>query len=131
MIDSYSKFNIGDNLVKFVFIVNSTSLSAIYLHPKGDNEMHGWSFSDSFEDIANKTYFCSIANGLQEKIEPLKFDVTLKVNSNKEKAMIDVTLVTIQNNEAEFTSKFNALIKRFPPWTFPVPLIASVNAYSF
>lgn len=132
MINSHSQFSIGDNLVKFVFTVNSTSLSAVYVHPTGDNEMHSWSFSDTFEDVANKTYFCSIAKGLQEKIEPLKFDVILKVGSNfKQKANLDVTLVTIQSNEADFSSNFNKLIKRFPPWTFPVPLTASVNAFSF
>ena len=132
MIDSHSQFNIGDNLVKFVFTVNSTSLSAVYVHPVGDNEMHSWSFSNTFEDVANKTYFCSIAKGLQEKIEPLKFDVILKVGSNyKEKANLEVTLVTIQSNEADFSTNFHKLIKRFPPWTFPVPLTASVNAFSF
>lgn len=134
VIDSHAKFNIGDNLVKFVFFVNSSSLSAVYVKPRGENEMHSWSFSDTFEDISNKTYFCSVANGLQEKIEPLKFDITLKVNSKlnfEEEALLDVTLVTIQSNEAEFSPKFSTLIKRFPSWTFPVPLTASVNAYSF
>lgn len=132
VIDSHSKFIIGENLVKFVFTVNSTALSAIYVHPREDSEMVSWSFSETFEDISNKTYFCSVANGLQDKIEPLKFDVTLKINTNeKEKALLDITLVTIQIDEADFSKNFISLVKRFPSWSFPVPIVASTNAYKF
>jgi hypothetical protein len=117
--------------MKFVFTVNSTSLSSIYIRPRGDNDLHSWSFSDEFHEITNKTFFCSIANGLQEEIKPFKFEVTLKVKSNDGKGLIDVTLVTLENNEQNFSKDFNNLIKRFPPWTFPVPLVAKVNAYTY
>lgn len=130
-IDSFSKFKIGDDLMKFVFTVNSTSLSSIYIHPRGDNNLHSWSFSDEFHDITNKTFFCSIANGLQSDIKPLKFEVILKINSNDNKGLIDVTLVTLENSEDNFSTDFRNLIKRFPSWTFPVPLVAKVNAYIY
>lgn len=132
VIDSHNKFSVGENLVKFVFTVNSTSLASIYIHPRGDNEMVHWSFSNTFEDVSNKTYLCSIANGVPEKIEPLKFDVTLKVKKDQqEKALIDVTLVTIQIDEADFSKTFRDLLRNFPPWAFPVPVLSSVNAYTF
>jgi hypothetical protein len=119
--------------VKFVFTVNSTSLTAIHIRPRGDNEMVNWSFSEgNFSSVANRTYLCSIANGLKEKIEPLKFDVTLKMKSTSiNEPLIDVMLVTVQNDEKDFSSDFQKLIKRFPAWTFPVPLLASVNGFTF
>lgn len=131
VIDSFSKFKVGDDLVKFVFTVNSTALSSVYIHPREDCEMHSWSFSENFFEISNKTYFCSIANGLQEDIKPMKFDVTLKIKSNQNKALIDVTLVTLENNEEDFSDDFRKMLNRFPSWTFPVPLVAKVNAYTY
>lgn len=130
-IDSFSKFKIDEDLMKFVFTVNSTSLGSIYIHPRGENDLHSWSFSDEFHHITNKTFFCSVANGLQDVIKPLKFEIVLKVKSNDNKGLIDVTLVTLESGEENFSTDFRNLIKRFPSWTFPVPLVAKVNAYVF
>lgn len=130
-VDSFTKFKVGDDLVKFTFTVNSTSLSSVYIRTRDDSDLYSWSFSEDFKEIANKTYFCSIANGLQEDIKPLKFDVTLKIKSNENKGLLDLTLVTLENDEQNFSKDFQKLINRFPSWTFPVPLVAKVNAYTF
>lgn len=130
-VDSFSKFKVGDDLMKFVFTINSTSLSSIYIHPRGENVLNSWSFSEDLIDVANKTYLCSIANGLQDAIKPFKFEVTLKLKSKANDGLIDVTLVTLENDENNFSNDFRNLINRFPSWTFPVPLVAKVNSYTY
>lgn len=131
VIDSFAKFKVADDLLKFVFTVNSTALTSLYVRPRGDNEMQSWSISEEFREITNKTYFCSIANGLQDEIKPFKFDVTIKIKPSQSKEIVDITLVTMDNNEQYFSKDFKQLVNRFPPWTFPVPLIAKVNAYTY
>lgn len=131
-IDSHSKFKVGDDLVKFVFSINSTSLSAIYIRTKENSELTEWSFAKEFRDLSNKTFFISIANGLESEVKPLKFDVTLKVTSSISEPLLDIVLVTIRpDREGTFNDEFKKLLKRFPNWSFPVSVVAGVNVYTF
>ena len=94
--------------------------------------MIGWSFSDEVESIANKTYLAHIAIGIPKK--PLYFDITLKTTSKGEsnQPIVDVNLVTIRTDRQEdYTDGFKEILKRFPSWSFPVPLLSGVSAYQF
>ncbi|KAG5684776.1 hypothetical protein PVAND_013989 [Polypedilum vanderplanki] len=131
-IDSHSKFKVGNDLVKYVFQSNSTSLTALYIRVRDNAELKEWSFSNEFRDLSNQTYFVSFANGLESEIKPMKFDVTLKVKTKINEPLIDVITVTVRSDrEEDFDEEFKQLIKRFPNWTFPVAVIAGVNSYTF
>lgn len=132
IIDSHNKIVLDNNSVKFEFSINSTALSGLYIHPREHAELFSWSFSDEFEDLMNKTYFVSVANGLESEIKPYKFDITLKVPTNIKNPLIDITLVTTHyNREEDYTTEFKNLLIRFPKWTFPVSVLAAVNSYIF
>jgi hypothetical protein len=131
-VDSHSKFSVGDDLVKYVFAVNSTALTAIYIRVRESAELTAWSFSDEFRDLSNQTYFISVANGLESEVKPMKFDVTLKLKAKTSGPLIDVVTVTIRSDRDEdFDDEFKQLNKRFPSWAFPVSVLAGVNSYTF
>jgi hypothetical protein len=132
VIDSHSKIAVGDNLVKYVFNINSTALTAVYIRVRENAEFSSWSFSDKFRDISNKTYFISIANGLESEVKPMKFDITLKTKPKSEGPLIDVVTVTVKSERNQsFDEEFKQLINRFPPWAFAVPVTAGVNSYTY
>jgi hypothetical protein len=130
-LDNYEKIDLGNDLVKFIFTINSTSLSSVYIHPKNNAEMISWNLSDEFEDVGNKTYLISMSNGLESEVKPFQFEVILKT-SNVNQPLIDITIVTTRSDRSQdYTNEFKKLIKRFPDWTFVVSLVASVNAYTY
>ncbi|CAG9802997.1 unnamed protein product [Chironomus riparius] len=131
VLNTYSKTVLSADLVNYQFTVNSTKLMGIYVHPRNGTEMVGWSFSDEVESVANKTYLAHIAFGIPKK--PLYFDITLKTsNVESNQPIVDVNLVTLRSDRQEdYTDGFKDIIKRFPSWSFPVPLLSGVSAYQF
>jgi len=132
ILNTVSKTILSEDLINYQFTVNSTKLMGIYVHPKDGTEMVGWSFSDDLESVVNNTYLAHVAIGIPNK--PLFFDITLKTTSKRDsnQPIVDVNLVTLRSDRQEdYTDGFNKIIKRFPSWSFPVPLLSGVSAYQF
>lgn len=116
--------------MKFSFASNGTSLSAILIRPRKTAELVSWSFTDEVPDTFNKTYFVSIANGIET--EPYNFDITLKTQEDIEGPLLDITLISLKfDRKNEYTADFKKTLKRVPDWAFAVDCIAAVTGYTY
>lgn len=130
LIDSHSKIILSDNRVKFSLSSNGTSLSSLFIRPRNDAEIDAWSFTEDVPDTFNKTYFVSIANGIEN--EPFKFDITLKIPENSSGPLIDITLVSMKfDRKQDYTVDFKKILNRVPDWAFAQDCIAAVTSYVF
>lgn len=130
LIDSHSKIILSDNRVKFSLSSNGTSLSSLFIRPRNDAEIDAWSFTEDIPDTFNKTYFVSIANGIES--ETFKFDITLKIPENSSGPLIDITLVSMKfDRKQDYTVDFKKILNRVPDWAFAQDCIAAVTSYVF
>lgn len=92
--------------------------------------MVAWSLVESVPDTFNKTYFVSVANGID--VEPFAFDVTLEIYGNLDEPALDLTLVSMKyDRQADYTIEFKNFLKRVPDWAFAVDCIAAVTSYVY
>lgn len=130
MVDSHSKIILSENRVKYSFTSNGTSLASIYIRPRDAADLISWSFTDDIPKTFNKTYFISIANGIET--EPLEFDVILKTSGKHDRPLLDVTLVSMRfDRKQDYTVDFKKVLNRVPDWAFAVDAIAAVTSYVF
>lgn len=130
IIDSQSKTKISENHIKYSFVSNSSSLSSIFIHPRGDAKLIAWSLVADVPEHFNNTYFVSVANGID--VEPFAFDVTLEIFGNLDEPALDITLVSMRyDGKADYTADFKNLLKRVPDWAYAVDCIAAVTSYVF
>lgn len=114
--------------MKFSIVCKDPSLSAIYLRPRGSAKLISWSFTEEIPQTFNKTYFVSVANGIES--EPLNFDLTLKTDGNNNAPLIDITVVSTKfDRKKEYTADFKKILNRVPEWAFAVDAIGSVTSY--
>jgi hypothetical protein len=126
-LDSYEKSVLNENQVKISISVNASSLSAMFIRPRGDYEMTSWTFTDKIPEAFNKTYFVSIANGINP--EPLKFDLIFNAK-NTQNPIVDVTLVSmIFDDQKSYTKEFKNILNRFPDWSYAVDCVSAVTSY--
>lgn len=129
-IDSHSKEVLPVNQVKFSFTTNETSLSAIFIRPRETAELISWSFTDKLPQALNKTYFVSVANGIET--EPLNFDVTLQTKGKLGEPLLDITLVSMKfDRQQDYTNDFKVILRRVPGWAFAIHCIAAVTSYVY
>lgn len=129
-IDSHVAVNLGDSLVKHEFIVNSSKLMGIYVHPRNEAELVSWSLSDKPLITINGTYLVSVAAGVPK--EPFKFDMTFRTKGDTTGLTFDITLVTfLPYRPEDFTEDYKKIIMRFPSWTFPVTVLSDVTSYQY
>lgn len=130
LIDSHSMIILSNNRVKFSFTSNGTSLTSIYIRPREVADLISWSFTDEIPDTFNKTYFVSIANGLET--EALDFDITLKTSGKHDVPLLDITLVSLKfDRKQDYTVDFKKFLNRVPDWAFAVDCVAAVTSYVF
>jgi hypothetical protein len=128
VIDSHSKILLSNDRVKFSFVSNASSLSALFIRPRSSAELISWSFTDEVPDTFNKTYFVSIANGIES--EPLSFDLTLKLDGKNDVPLLDMTLVSMKfDRKKDYTVDFKKILNRVPDWAFAIDSIAAVTSY--
>lgn len=126
--DSHSKTLLSDNRVKFSIVSNGSSLSSIYFRLKAAAELVSWSFTDEVPETFNKTYFVSIANGIES--EPFNFDLTLKTDGKNEDPLLDITFVSLKfDRKKDYTADFKKILNRVPDWAFAIDCIGSVTNY--
>jgi hypothetical protein len=129
LVDSHKKLVLADDRVKFSFSSNGSSLNAIFIRPR-NAELVAWSFIDEIPETFNKTYFISIANGVET--EPLNFDVTLKTEGNHDVPLLDLTLISMRfDRENDYTDEFKRILKRVPDWAFAQHCIGAVTSYVY
>lgn len=120
----------SENQIKFSFTVNETSLSAIFFRVRSHADLITWSFDDFIPDALNKTYFVSVANGIDTK--PFNFDLTIETKEKSEAPVIDVTLVSMKfDRQKDYTSEFKQLLNRVPDWAFAQDCIGAVTSYAY
>lgn len=119
----------SENRVKFTFTSNGTSLRSIYIRPRAEVKLVRWSFTEQIPDAYNKTYFVSIANGIETK--PFAFDVTLKTEKQSGPLM-DITLISMKfDRKNDYTVDFRKVLQRVPDWSFAMDSVAGVTGYIF
>lgn len=130
VIDSHTKLILSENRVKFSFSSNDSSLSAIFIRPRDSAELDAWSFIDEVPETFNKTYFVSIANGVET--DPFNFDVTLKTDGNHDVPLLDLTLISMKfDREKSYTLDFKRILNRVPDWAFAQHCIGAVTSYVY
>lgn len=130
LVDLVIREDLPENQTKFSFTVNGTSLTSIFIRPKENAELVAWSFLDSIPEVFNKTYFISIANGVDT--EPFKFDLTLKSRDNSKAPILDLTLVSMKfDRQRDYTTEFKNVLKRVPDWAFAQDCIGAVTSYVY
>lgn len=128
--DSHTRSNLTEDRVQFSFSSNSSSLSAIYIRPRKSAELVEWSFSDEIPDTFNKTYFISLANGIETKA--LNFNLILKKTGSGNEPLLDITLISMRfDRQQEYTAEFTNILKRVPDWAFAQHCIAAVTSYTY
>lgn len=130
LIDSHSKEILGENKTKFSFSVNGTSLSAIFIRPRQNANLIAWSFLEDIPETFNKTYFISIANGIDTEV--FNFDLTLSADERSQTPVVDITLVSMRfDRQADYTKDFKKLLSRVPDWAFAQHCIGAVTSYTY
>lgn len=130
IVDSHLKETLSENRVKISFTSNATTLSAIFIRPRKTAELVSWSFTDEIPATFNKTYFISIANGVQTNV--LDFNVILKTEVNHAGPLLDLTVIGMKfDGQKDYTADYKKILKRVPDWAFAVDCIASVTSYVF
>lgn len=105
-------------------------MSALFIRPRQSAELVAWSFSDEIPDTFNKTYFISLANGIET--EALNFDIILKTNQSRVGALLDITLISMRfDRQPDYTVEFKKILKRVPDWAFAQDCIAAVTSYVY
>jgi hypothetical protein len=114
--------------VKFSLVVKDPSLSSIFVRVRGSAELFSWTLADEVPSAFNKTYFVSVASGIET--EPLNFDVILKTDGKTSVPLMDLTLVSLKfDRKQDYTVDFQKILKRVPDWAFAVAAIGSVTSY--
>lgn len=73
-------------------------------------------------------YFVMITHGLEAP--PMQVKLEFDTKSNHAGPLVDISIVTF-HWKFNPTPSFANLLSRIPKWAFPVPSIASLQAYAF